>query len=415
VSLRTRLVHRDRDDRGAALIYTVVILVGLMATATFVVDFGMLVLARRQAQNAADAGAYAAAVALAQDMTGDRSDTGPTVQSAMHLAAQHLVWGEAPALSAADVTFPPCPDGTDTCVRVEVHRTQARGNPLPTVFGRLAGLTSQDMRAIATAEVRPANVSKCIKPWAVPDRWSEHAGSATTFDKYTTPPGPPAGPVLPNPDQYVAPTATSTGTGYRLNRDLGSALLLRQGCSLAASCGQAQLGGFLAVNFVPGCPSASFGNAIAGCAMTCDAQPAPVTVGIDQPLKMLQGVVSSAAGVGALVALDPSATYNPVTKRVENSCVGGGGVPYTCSQPGFVESPRIVAIPAFDVNWFEDHRRPGGVDNLIRVTNILSVFVNGMIGADVSTHIVAKSGPWDPTRPVVTGGAAFTRTILLVR
>lgn len=409
-----RTWHRGGDE-GAALIYTVVILVGLLAIATFVVDFGILVLARRQAQNAADAAAYAAAVALAQDMTGDRSEAGPAMQSALHFAAQHRVWGEAPSVTAADVTFPPCPDSTDACVRVEVHRTQARGNALPTVFGRLAGLTTQDMRAVATAEVRPSNISKCIKPWAVPDRWTEQAGSTTTFDKYTTPPGPPAGPLLANPDQYVAPTASSTGTGYRINRDLGSPLVLRQGCSLAASCGQAQLGGFLPVNFAPGCPSASFGNAIAGCAMTCDAQPAPITVGVNQPLRMLQGVVSSAAGVSALLALDPSATYNPVTKKVENSCVGGGGVPYTCAQPGFVESPRIVAIPAYDVNWFEDHRRPGGVDNLIRVTNILSVFINGMAGVDVATNIVTKSGPWDPSRGVVTGGSAFTRTILIVR
>ena len=77
-----------------------------------------------------------------------------------------------------------------------------------------------------------------------------------------------------------------------------------------------------------------------------------------------------------------------------------------------------MAVPAYDVNWFEDHRRPGGgatVNNLIRVSNILSVFVDSSASGNVTTHIVAKSASWDPTKSVVTGGSAFTRTLLIVR
>jgi hypothetical protein len=75
-------------------------------------------------------------------------------------------------------------------------------------------------------------------------------------------------------------------------------------------------------------------------------------------------------------------------------------------------------VPAYDVNWFEDHRRPGGgatVGNLIRVSNIVSMFVDGAIGGAVTTHIVAKSGGFDAAKGVVTGGSAFTRTLLIVR
>jgi Flp pilus assembly protein TadG len=402
------------EDAGAVLIYVAVVLVGLMAFTTFVVDFGMVHVARGQAQNSADAAAYAAAIALASD--DDRTEGGAATQAALAIARLNRVWGEEPSIVAADVTFPPCHDGTNACVRVAVHRTAARGNALPTVFGRLLGLVTQDVRAVATAEVRPANISKCLKPWAVPDRWQEVGGDPLKFDKYDG-----SGAPLPSPDLYTPPSASSTGTGYRIDRDFATPLTMRQGCTAISTCQPAQLGYFLPINLAPGCTGGGYLNAIINCATTCGGD--PVTVRINQDLMYLPSGpaglgTQTVTGVNALIALDPNATFNPVTKKVENSCVGGGGVPYTCSVPGLVESPRIVAVPAYDVNWFEDHRRPGGgatVNNLIRVSNILSVFIGGLSGSDIATHLVTKTGPWDPTTPVVTGGSTFTRTILIVR
>jgi hypothetical protein len=55
-----------------------------------------------------------------------------------------------------DVTFPTCPDGTaDACVRVDVHRNQARSNPLPTFFAGIVGVDDQGVRATATAQILP--------------------------------------------------------------------------------------------------------------------------------------------------------------------------------------------------------------------------------------------------------------------
>jgi Flp pilus assembly protein TadG len=417
------------DDRGAVLIFVAVVLVGLLAMATFVVDFGMFWVARQQAQNAADAAAYGAAIALAQDTSGDRTDAGAAKQTALGIAARNPVWGEPPSVVSGDITFPTCPlDGTDMCVRVAVYRNQARGNPLPTVFGRLVGLTTQDVQAVATAEVRPGNINKCLKPWAVPDRWTDVTGSPTTFEKYVA--TPPKGVLLSTPDLFAPPGAHMTGSGYRLDRDLGTQLTLHQNttppsglpCTSASNIGsnaqcQAQIGNFLPINFTPGCPGSGYLNAIVGCPTTCTLPASAVTVALNQDLTYLPGsqVLQTTTGVNTLKALDPDATFNPVTKRVENSCVGGGGIPYTCSQPGFVESPRIVAVPAYDVSRFDDGRQlsPAHVD--IRVTNILSVFIDGMNGNDVTTHIVAKSGAFDSTKGVVTGGSAFTRTLLIVR
>ena len=48
---------RWRDERGAVLVQTGIALIGLLAMGTLSVDYGMLWVARRQAQNSADAAA----------------------------------------------------------------------------------------------------------------------------------------------------------------------------------------------------------------------------------------------------------------------------------------------------------------------------------------------------------------------
>ena len=76
---------------------------------------------------------------------------------------------------------PTCPPGApglvDTCVQVNVFRNQARANPLPTVFARLAGPIDQGVQATATAQVlygTGPGPGDCVKPFAIPDRWGEY-------------------------------------------------------------------------------------------------------------------------------------------------------------------------------------------------------------------------------------------------
>ena len=68
MTTRTRL----RDDRGAIIIHVAFALLALLAFSAFVVDMGVMWVSRRQAQNAADAGALAGAVALMKDGGLDR-------------------------------------------------------------------------------------------------------------------------------------------------------------------------------------------------------------------------------------------------------------------------------------------------------------------------------------------------------
>ena len=126
---------RRRPERGAILIHVAIALLGLVAFSAFSIDHGVMMLSRGEAQNAADAGALAAALYMAYD-AGDQ----PGGQTMGVAAAQaNSVWGTQPDITLADVTFPPCPPGApgipDTCVRVDVFRNQrAGGNPLPVFF-----------------------------------------------------------------------------------------------------------------------------------------------------------------------------------------------------------------------------------------------------------------------------------------
>ena len=135
----------------------------------------------------------------------------------------------------ADVTFPACPPGIpgpqDNCVKVDVFRNQARGNPLPTFFGRLAGVMNQGAVATATAQVVSGDSTACLRPWAVVDRWQEFGPEGpgllptSTFDKYSTGQGnnPP-----PEADLYIPPSQGG-GTGYTLPADRGRQFAIKMG------------------------------------------------------------------------------------------------------------------------------------------------------------------------------------------
>src|SRR5437762_9212926 len=80
-------VDRGRGERGAILIQVAISIMALTAFTAFVVDYGVQWVARGQAQNAADAGALAGAVALAYDETTyPPTSTGKAFQSAQKAA-----------------------------------------------------------------------------------------------------------------------------------------------------------------------------------------------------------------------------------------------------------------------------------------------------------------------------------------
>src|SRR5262245_36636777 len=127
---------RFSSERGAVLVQVAIAVLGLTALSAFVVDYGVLWVSRRMAQNSADAGAMAGAISMGFV---SMSNQALARQSAIDAATRNLVWGQSPSITPADVTFPQCPPGSpgagsNACIQVDLYRNQERNNPLPTFF-----------------------------------------------------------------------------------------------------------------------------------------------------------------------------------------------------------------------------------------------------------------------------------------
>ena len=81
------------SEKGAVFVQVGISIFVMMAFNVFVLDYGMMWVGRRQAQNAADAGALAGATARAyDDFDSSPSSSGVAAQSAEQVVATNLVW-----------------------------------------------------------------------------------------------------------------------------------------------------------------------------------------------------------------------------------------------------------------------------------------------------------------------------------
>jgi Flp pilus assembly protein TadG len=366
------------SERGAILLHVAIALMALIAVNTFVVDYGVMWVARRQAQNAADAGALAGAVAMAFDPEGwtDRSETGPARLAALQVARSNVIWGEAPDVNVAtDVFFTDQPaaqcrdtDGNARCIRVNVYRNQERGNSLPALFGVAVGLTEQGVRATATARVAVADGTDCIKPVAIPDKWLDvndttaptaPAETWTRDDTFEThaQKGENWFP-LPNPDGYIAPTETEPGTGFTVSSDVGMWLVLSQN-----KPNLVKAGAYTPVQ-LPG--DQDFRTNIKEC------NGIPVVIGDTLPT-----IDASTTDIGDsvhkgfkhLIDLDPHAEWDPTTNSVINSCAQG-------ANPCAGTSPRVVALPVYNTGQYFNGIVNGQAVPPVNVVNIVGFFVD---------------------------------------
>jgi hypothetical protein len=195
---------RIHSETGAVFIHVGIGLLVFLGFSAFVTDYGLLMVSRNQAQAVADASALSGAYALAFDgaMPGDRWDRARNV--AWNDGVQHGVWGQSPGVVPTSPydgggTIPLCADNPQACIRVDVYRDGSNGSStLPTFFAGLFGTNSQRIRAMAVAQTAPASGSECMKPWVIPDRWTEVTPPAGTFD-------------LPS-DSYTRPVINDDGT-----------------------------------------------------------------------------------------------------------------------------------------------------------------------------------------------------------
>jgi hypothetical protein len=435
---------RRSSERGAVVIQVAVAMIGLLAFSAFVVDYGVMWASRGQAQNAADAGALSGAIALAFDSSTDFAGARTKAQV---MARQNWVWGQAPSVLPSDVTFPfPCPPGApglpDTCVKVDVFRNQARGNALPIFFANLVGVPSQGVKATATAQIVTGDMTDCLKPWAIVDRWDEFNGAhaehnypapdpdfngTSTYDMYSDGKG---GKPPQEDDWYVPPSATSTGTGWRLPADEG-----RQFAVKADGANTISSGWFMEIKLPRADGDWNGGNTYRNNIETCGGLPYSIaTPGIACPADISQSdapywaskgcfgvktggtVGPTRMGIETLIAKDPSATYNTSTKTIDGS---------TFSPP--TRSPRVVPIAAMDISDYLS-RNPTGSTGTVRLANIYGYFIEGMGDVDKNTGAMSLNPAGKAvlgrimTIPALATGssplpanASFLRTIILVR
>ena len=383
-----------RDERGMTLVFVGMSFVALMSAAMLALDVGMMMVARSQSQNAADAGALAGAVALVFDDFDDRSATGPAVQSAIAAATStsNKVVNEQASVIAADVTFPAIEK-----VKVKVHRTGARGNPLMLFLGPMFGIDTANVGAEAVAEVTPANAATCIKPWAVPDKWKEmHTPQWDPTDELAMyeEKGPNKGQKLAVADIYSGiydtPSDETDYTGFRPDpkgSDYGQQILLKPGSPHQAI----NSSHFFPIALPGGTGGSWYEENIPGC------WPGTAEIGDMVPVEPGNMTGPTSHGVADLIAKDKGASWNPSTKEVINSAFTG-------------LSPRVVVLPVFDPNVYEEGRQHGRVD--IKIANFVGFFIEELQGNSVLGRMVPMTGLVKGPGPV--GPGAFLKALRLV-
>jgi len=374
-----------QDERGFSMVFVAVGLAAFLAATTLAIDVGMFMTARAQAQNAADAGALAGAVALAFDDFDNRTASGPAVQNAIQAASANQVMARVVSVTPGDVTFPNDPNGRPTWVHVEVFRTEARGNPVATLMGTLLHRNWVDVRAIATAQAAPANAETCVKPFTIPDKWVEKQTGSwdpdDTFDLYDN-----HGQPLANPDVYI-PSDQPGYTGYNAERDKGTQLVLKaaQGENIAPSFYNP-----IAIGTSSGAEDYRWN--IENCNTT--------VMGFGDPLVSEPGnmVGPTKQGTDALIAKDPDAYWDSTNNRVVSS---------------MHPSPRVAIIPVYDPVYYAEGKHNSRNADL-KVVNYIGFFIEGMQGNSVMGRITPVGGIMDGNGGPAPQGA-FPMVIRLVQ
>ena len=404
-----------RSNRGAILLNVATGLMVFIGVTAFVVDYGVMWVGRGQAQNAADAGALAGAVAMAFDANGwtDRTPTGPARASALRMAQQNSIWGQPPNVDVnTDVFFTGLPaamcpadaNGRTPCIRVDVYRNQARGNPLPAIFGLAVGVVDQGVRATATARVAVADASDCLKPWIIPDKWAEHypveaAWTSTSTFETGSQQGQTWTPFNP-PDAYTPPSSSGPGTGFTVAADLGMMVTLKAGGPQTSI----SPGVYFPVRIPTYTGGSTGGSDYRANISDCNGVAIPIGTMLESENGNMIG--PTAQGVSALIARDPGARWDPVTKSVTNSCAQASP---SCG----TSSPRIVAVPIFDTALYESTKRQGLPE--FKVVNILGFFLDQMQGNDVRGYLTETPGLSTGTVASIDPQASFLTTIQLIR
>jgi Flp pilus assembly protein TadG len=358
-TIRPRLV---RDQGGSVLIWMAISIVGLFAFAIVAIDGSILMTTKTQLQNAADAAALAGASQFRSTKTFDQMKADAR-DMAFRIARANLAVQDTlrPVIinPAVDVQFPTDADG-NLLVQVTTHRTVATGDPLRTYFLRIMDLAAPnlaDVSAIGTAVLVDNCAATCIKPWAIPDRWQDNAGG--TPGEY---------------DQgidFYDPVIT----GYQAPGDVGFQIQLH----LGNKNDPVAPGQYFSIDLPPlGGPIAPYPGADNYRTWIYSCAPFLVQPGDSLLLEPGAQVGPTRQGMQDLIAQDPGAYYDSVTKTIKGSAYG--------------QSPRVALVPFYDPNF-----PPQSGRNNVKVTKIGAFFMESVDGAgQVTGRFIQESAAGVP-------------------
>jgi hypothetical protein len=388
---RHSLRKRSADEAGFSLVFVGVGLMGFLAVSMLAIDVGMLMTARNQAQNSADAGALAGATALVFNSWTDRSATGPAVTNALSASRANQVMAVNVSVTVPDVEFLKDPAGLDDRVKVTVYREASRGNPMATMVAQYFGIATVGVRATATAEASPANAATCVKPFTIPDKWQENTSApwnpaTSTFDYYQPQGQTWSNQVLPTHDVYI-PADQPGNTGYDMFRDVGTMLAIRAG-----NGNQVAPSMYFSWAMPGGTGGSWYRDNIAGCNTTIVHWGDPI---VQEPGSMMGPTVQ---GAQDLIDRDPNAYWDSAKNRA-----------ITSQHP----SPRIFPIPLYDPMYYQS-QKVNGRNATLKVANWIGFFLDHTDSNNIYGRITPIPGILDHNAGPAPQGT-FPRVIRLVQ
>ena len=361
--MKLRLRQFARDERGQSLAVMAVMAAGLLAMLSLSIDLGMLYTARAEAQAAAEA----AALAGAQEFTVQGRTPAASAPFAQDSA---LAWAVRNGVRNTQITAPEVQIAVDIAlqkVSVRIDR-----DSISLWFARLIGRQFATVNAHAAARAAPAGGADCVLPFAVPDMWAETSGinggddtdgnriwdngEIWTFGDDTG--------EFYGQFQSGSPGETGYGSPYR-NGQTGSAPIT---LPVNGDYGRQMI---LKVQDPSNAPTSGFfypfqvdptqgGGANAYRQSIWDCDPAPVVLNTPIPLEMGNMRGPTVQAIDSLVAMDPTASWNPSTNQLSS--------PY-----GF-SSPRMRTVPLYDP-WYIT--QVAGGNHTLTFNNFAVLFVEG--------------------------------------
>ena len=323
-----------REEGGATLAVTAVMMAAVMSMLALAIDMGQLYVAKTEAQGVADAAALAGASAFI-NFTPATSAVTPAHDRAMEFATMNFVRHAQVDSSEVQIEVDP----TLRRVWVQVER-QGLGLWFAKLFGdRIAGV-----KASAVAHADNASQNDCLAPLALPDWWEDANGDTDgdnipdSTETWTWGDDPSDYYERYNDDATLNETGLGSLSRTDITRDQGRTMIIKAQNPSNNPNNQnpttIQPGWFYPVRLPLNQPGTTNQGADDYRESFWQCRSGPVVIGDTLDLEMGNMKGPTRQAIDSLVAMDSTAYYDPATHQVVS--------PYGWS------SPRILTIMLFD-------------------------------------------------------------------